>query len=70
MKASGPKKPGKNPQGKDHGWFVAYGPFQNPNIVIAVIVENGGYGSQSAVPIGKKIIEAAFGLNNPVTMPK
>ncbi|MDY6296123.1 MAG: penicillin-binding protein 2 [Schwartzia succinivorans] len=60
----------ENPQGKDHGWFVAYGPFQNPNIVIAVIVENGGYGSQSAVPIGKKIIEAAFGLNNPVSMPK
>lgn len=59
----------ENPQGRDHGWFVAYGPFQNPNIVIAVIVENGGYGSQSAVPIGKKIIEAAFGLNKPAAAP-
>ena len=55
----------ENPHGKDHGWFVAYGPFNNPNIVVAVIVENGGYGSQSAVPIGKKIIEAAFGLDQP-----
>ena len=53
----------ENSQGRDHGWFVAYGPFDNPNIVVAVIVENGGYGSQSAVPIGRKILEAAFGLN-------
>ncbi len=53
----------ENSQGRDHGWFVAYGPFENPNIVVAVIVENGGYGSQSAVPIGRKILEAAFGLN-------
>lgn len=53
----------ENSQGRDHGWFVAYGPFDNPNVVVAVIVENGGYGSQSAVPIGRKILEAAFGLN-------
>lgn len=52
----------ENPQGADHGWFVAYGPFNNPNIVVSVIVENGGFGSQSAVPIGKKILEAAFNL--------
>ena len=55
----------ENPHGRDHGWFVAYGPFDNPNIVVAVIVENGGYGSQSSVPIGKKIFEAAFGLDQP-----
>ena len=53
----------ENSQGRDHGWFVAYGPFDNPNVVVAVIVENGGYGSQSAVPIGRKILEAAYGLN-------
>lgn len=53
----------ENSQGRDHGWFVAYGPFDNPNVVVAVIVENGGYGSQSAVPIGLKILEAAFGFN-------
>ncbi|MBP7249766.1 MAG: penicillin-binding protein 2, partial [Selenomonas sp.] len=32
----------ENSQGRDHGWFVAYGPFDNPNIVVAVIVEQGG----------------------------
>lgn len=55
----------ENSQGKDHGWFVAYGPFVNPNIVVAVVVEQGGYGAQSAVPIGKKIIEAAFDIPDP-----
>ena len=53
----------ENPHGRDHGWFVAYGPFDQANIVVAVIVEQGGYGSQSAVPIGRKILEAWFGLN-------
>ncbi len=51
----------ENSQGRDHGWFVAYGPFDNPNICVAVIVEQGGFGAQSAVPIGRKILEAAFG---------
>lgn len=53
----------ENPHGRDHGWFVAYGPYSSPNIVVAVIVEQGGFGSQSAVPIGRKILEAAFGVN-------
>ncbi len=55
----------ENSHGRDHGWFVAYGPFDNPNIVVAVIVEQGGFGSQSAVPIGRKILEAAFGVAQP-----
>ena len=52
----------ENPHGRDHGWFVAYGPFDNPTVAVAVIVEQGGYGATSAVPIGRKILEAAFGL--------
>ncbi len=55
----------ENSQGRDHGWFVAYGPFNNPTVVVAVIVEQGGYGSLSAVPIGKKILDAAFNLDTP-----
>ena len=55
----------ENPHGRDHGWFVAYGPYSSPNIVVAVIVEQGGFGSQSAVPIGRKKLEAAFGVNQP-----
>lgn len=52
----------ENPQGKDHGWFVGYGSFDNPTVCVAVIVENGGYGASSAVPIGRQILEAAFAI--------
>lgn len=57
----------ENSHGREHGWFVAYGPFDNPNIAVAVIVENAGYGATSAVPIGYKILSAAFGLDKPKT---
>ena len=53
----------ENSQGRDHGWFVGYGPFENPNIAVAVVVEQGGFGATSAVPIGRVIMEAAFRLN-------
>ena len=52
----------ENSQGTDHGWFVGYGPFDNPTISVAVIVEQGGFGASSAVPIGRQIMEAAFNL--------
>jgi penicillin-binding protein 2 len=52
----------ENPHGDDHGWFVAYGPYDNPTIAIAVVVEQGGYGSDCAAPIARKIMEAAFNL--------
>lgn len=65
VKIAGKTGTAENSQGKDHGWFLAYGPFDDPNIVVAVLVEQGGFGAQSAVPIGKKILEAAFGLVDP-----
>lgn len=53
----------ENPHGKDHSWFVAYAPFDDPRIAVVVIVEQGGFGSSSAVPIARKIMEAAFNIN-------
>ncbi len=55
----------ENSHGSDHGWFVAYAPYENPRIVVAVLVEQGGFGASSAVPIARKIFEAAFNLNQP-----
>ncbi len=54
----------ENSQGRDHGWFVGYAPFNNPCLSVAVIVEQGGFGASSAVPIGRKILEAAFDIMN------
>ena len=52
----------ENPHGDDHGWFVAYGPFDDPRLTVAVIIEQGGYGSTAAGPIARKILETAFNL--------
>jgi len=57
----------ENPHGDDHGWFVAYGPFNDPRITVAVIIEQGGYGSTSAGPIARKILETAFNLKPATT---
>ncbi|MCC5941610.1 MAG: penicillin-binding protein 2 [Balneolaceae bacterium] len=47
----------QNPHGENHGWFIAYAPMDNPQIAIAVLTENTGFGSQSAAPIASLIIE-------------
>ncbi|MBN4076124.1 penicillin-binding protein 2 [Gemmatimonas aurantiaca] len=44
----------QNPHGENHSWYIGFAPFENPEIVIAVIVENGGHGSTVAAPqVGK-----------------
>lgn len=44
-------------QYKDHGLFVGFAPFKDPKYAIAVVIEHGGWGSKSAVPIAKKVFE-------------
>ena len=43
---------------RDHAWFLAVAPAENPKIAIAVLVEHGGHGGSAAAPIAKEIIEA------------
>jgi penicillin-binding protein 2 len=47
----------QNPHGKDHSIFVAFAPKENPQIAIAVYVENAGFGSTFAAPIASLMIE-------------
>ncbi len=42
---------------RDHALFVAFAPLDKPTIALAVLVENGGFGSQSAAPIAKKVLD-------------
>lgn len=42
---------------RDHSWYIAFAPLDKPKIAIAIIVENGGYGSESAAPIVRKAID-------------
>lgn len=47
----------QNPHGRDHGWFIGFAPLDDPEIAVAVLVENAGYGSISAVPVASLMIE-------------
>ena len=53
----------------DHALFVAFAPADDPEIAIAVVVENGGSGSATAAPIARKLIDVYFGIetDEPVT---
>ena len=47
----------ENPHGLDHSIFMAFAPVDNPQIAIAVVVENAGFGSTWAAPIASLMIE-------------
>ncbi|GBE14313.1 MAG TPA: penicillin-binding protein 2 [Proteobacteria bacterium] len=41
---------------RDHSWFAAFAPAENPEVAAAVVVEHGGHGSSSAAPIVGRIL--------------
>ena len=43
---------------RDHAWFVAFAPYEAPEIALSVMVEHGGHGGATAAPIAKRAIEA------------
>ena len=43
---------------KDHALFIAFAPSENPELVIAIVIENGGHGGSTAGPIAKKVFDA------------
>ncbi|MEX0771361.1 MAG: penicillin-binding protein 2 [Balneolaceae bacterium] len=47
----------QNPHGNNHGWFIAFAPVEDPQIAVAVLVENAGFGSITAAPIASLLIE-------------
>jgi len=46
---------------KPNAMYVGYGPVSDPQIAIAVVVENGGYGGVAALPIAHEVYKAYFG---------
>lgn len=43
-----------------HAWFTAFAPFDNPQIAVVVLVEGGGEGHETAVPVAKEILRYYF----------
>lgn len=48
----------QNERLRDHSWFIAFAPAENPKIAVAVLVENGGFGASAAAPIARSIFDA------------
>lgn len=57
FEAAGKTGTAQNPHGFSHGWFTSFAPFDKPEIVVTVFIENAGWASQSAAPIAGLIIE-------------
>ena len=47
----------QNPHGKDHAIFIGFAPVEDPQIAVAVVVENAGFGATWACPIATMMIE-------------
>src|ERR1700728_651716 len=43
---------------REHAWFIAFGPVDDPRIAVSVLVENAGFGATNAAPIARKVLDA------------
>ncbi len=57
LKGAQYKEGGVKKELRDHALFIAYAPANDPKIALAVLVENGGFGAQSAAPIARMVID-------------
>jgi len=51
----------QSPPGDSHAWFAGWAPASDPEIVVAVLIEQGGGGGTAAAPVARAIMEAYFG---------
>lgn len=57
VEACGKTGTAQNPHGNDHSVFMGFAPMNDPQIAIAVYVENGGFGATYGVPIGAMMMD-------------
>jgi len=55
----------QNPHGEDHAWYIAYAPADDPEIAMALIVENAGHGGEIAAPIVRDFFKEYFRPEDP-----
>lgn len=57
----GGKDAGKtNKERRENAWFVGFAPYRNPEIVVATIIQNGGWGSEAAAPVAHAVLETYY----------
>ena len=54
---------------RDHALFVAFAPYEKPEIAVAVVVEHGEHGGSAAAPIAGRILRAWFDSKKPPRKP-
>jgi len=62
VKVAGKSGSAETGRGTTHSWFACYAPADNPEIAVAVLVEEGGEGSVAAAPVTRKVLEAYFDI--------
>jgi len=50
----------ENPHGEDHAWFVCFAPASQPEVAMAIILENAGHGGSVAAPVAARWLETYF----------
>ncbi len=60
ISAEGLKRAGRQRRFSDNAWFVGYAPRRNPEIVVAVLVEEGEHGASAAAPVARDVIKAYY----------
>jgi penicillin-binding protein 2 len=60
IKIAGKTGTAQRPPNGDQSWYIALAPYPNPRYVVAVTVENGGFGADTAAPMAKQIIGALY----------
>ncbi|MDQ4000983.1 MAG: penicillin-binding protein 2 [Actinomycetota bacterium] len=61
IKVAGKTGTAEAPGGELHSWFASFAPANDPEIAVAVLVENGQEGFKSALPIARRLMEAYIG---------
>lgn len=57
IKVAGKTGTAQAPKGDDHAWFIGFAPYEDPQIAIAIFLENGGGGGANAAPIARGILK-------------
>jgi penicillin-binding protein 2 len=52
---------------RNNAWFVGYAPRRNPEIVVTVLVEEGGFGAASSAPLARDMVKAYYDKKNKKT---
>jgi penicillin-binding protein 2 len=60
IEVAGKSGTAQGPRADDDAWFVAFAPYENPEIAVAVVIEGGGGGGANAAPVARAVMEAYF----------